>query len=58
MLNVLCILTSVCDIFQDLDAIYQRCLDPALSVRKQALVSLTALLQKMHNVKLQRSVTN
>ena len=58
-LNFLCILTSVYDLFQDLDAIYQRCLDPALSVRKQALVSLTALLQKMtHNAKLQGSVAN
>ncbi|KAI0221272.1 Condensin-2 complex subunit D3 [Lamellibrachia satsuma] len=40
---------------QDLDAIYQRCHDPALSVRKQALVSLTTLLQEMpYNVQLQR----
>jgi len=44
-------------VLQDLDAIYQRCHDPALSVRKQALVSLTTLLQEMpHNVQLQRLV--
>ena len=29
--------------WQDVVAIHERCLDPALSVRKQAMISLTAL---------------
>ena len=29
---------------EDVGVVYERCLDPALSVRKQAIVSLTVLL--------------
>jgi hypothetical protein len=36
---ILCVVLS-----QDLDTLHDRTMDPALSVRKQAMVSITALL--------------
>ena len=34
---------------EDVGVIYERCLDPALSVRKQAIVSLTMLTVERRN---------
>lgn len=40
---------------EDVGAVYERCLDPALSVRKQAIVSLTVLMiERMNCSMLQR----
>jgi hypothetical protein len=44
---------------QDLMMLHDRCMDPALSVRKQAMLSLTALLQEQpSNAMLHRYVLN
>lgn len=51
------LLATLSSIVQDAVAIYERCLDPALSVRKQAMISLTSLtLENKSSHTMQRSI--